>query len=200
MRFPLFAGVVAAFVLALPTAAQVRVFGGDSERAATSQIVFGSDLAAGISIEHGQPVWKDEYDGMLDSLKGKLLRLGSNWWTTMTTSVDLEISGQKVPAGAYLLGLHCSEKGVFSLTFLEATKGLKAGALPFMMQGKMNWKPDFTAELKLNKGAAEKVQKTMKMRVKVDGDDFDNGSFTLAWGKHTLTAKLALKPAMPKKQ
>ncbi|MCR9243590.1 MAG: DUF2911 domain-containing protein [bacterium] len=199
MRFPLLASALAALCLAATSTAQVQVFGGSTERHSTSQILFGQGIAAGIAIEHGQPVWKDSYDGMLDQLKGKLLRLGANWWTTMTTSVPLEFGKTKVPAGSYLLGLHCDDAGTFSLTFLDANKGLKAGALPFPMQGKMNWKPDMTAKLEMHKDAAKEVQKKMKMMLKVDGKNLDNGLLTLAWGKHKLTAKFAVKPAMTPK-
>ncbi|MCA8951929.1 MAG: DUF2911 domain-containing protein [Planctomycetes bacterium] len=187
-----FLNLTAAALLGLAAAApsqNVQVFGEPHTRGATTQILFGDGIMAGISIEHGTPAWKDEYNGMLDHLKGRLLRLGSNWWTTMTTSVDLEFGGQKVPAGAYLLGLHCDEDGKFAMTFLEATKGLKAGALPFATsedRKSMNWKPDFMAPLKLMKDASDEVAEEMHMELKINPDL--KGTYTLSWGKHQLVA------------
>ncbi len=194
MRLPILATACLAILFAASTTAQVQVFGGSTQRHATSQVLFGDGLMAGIAIEHGQPVWKDKYDGMLDQLKGKLNRLGSNWWTTMTTSVDIELGGAEVPAGSYLLGLHCSKDGKFGLAFLEATKGMKQGAVPFPMNGGMNWKPDFIAPLTFHKGVIKGVVKKLELALKVKGDDLANGSFALSWGTHQLRAKLAVIP------
>lgn len=193
MRLPFLAATLASLCLALPTTAQVQVFGGLGERAATSQILFGQNLAGGISIEHGQPIWQASHEKMREQLKGKLLRLGKDWWTTMTTSFPLEVAGTRVPAGAYLLGLHCDKDGKFSLTFLESTKGMKAGALPFEMNGKMNWKPDYVAPLEMHENANDAPVEKMKMQLKISGENM-TGSYTLSWGPHRLTAKIAVKP------
>lgn len=190
MRLSLIATAFATFCLALPTTAQkVQVFGGNSERNATTQILFGENLAGGISIEHGQPMWQDSHDEMLPKLKGKLLRLGKDWWTTMTTSFALNIGGTKVPAGSYLVGLNCDQDGEFALALLEATKGLKAGALPFSMNeaGSMNWKPDYLCPLDMKKGTADEVVEKMTMTLKIDGATLA-GSYTLAWGTHQLVS------------
>lgn len=94
MRFPTLTAALAALCLALPATAQkVQVFGGNGTRAATTMILFGENLMAGVCVTHGQPEWKEEYDGMLDKLKGKLLRLGKDWWTTWSANTDVELNG-----------------------------------------------------------------------------------------------------------
>jgi hypothetical protein len=195
MRIPFLAKSLTLLCLALPATAQkVQVFGGNGDRAATSQILFGNGVMAGMSITYGQPQWQDNYDGMLDKLKGKLLRLGKDWWTTFTSSADVEIGGVKIPAGAYLLGLSCDKDGKFALAVLDAAKALKAAATPWPIDdaGNMNWKPDMLIPLTLNQGTAKESAEKLTITLQANGDDLAKGTFTLAWGKHTLTAPLAV--------
>jgi len=193
MRFPILSAALAALCLSLPTVAQdVQVFGGQSTRACSTVVLFGEKVMAGVTVTHGSPVWKDEYDGMLDKLKGKLNRLGKDMWTTFMNSCDVEIGGVKVPAGSYVVGLHCDKDGKFALAFLDATKAMKAGTMPF---GPQTWTPDVVAPLTLNKDAAKESVKEMAMTLKADAKDLTKGSITLAWGKHTLTADMAIHVA-----
>ena len=195
MRFPFLTAVAAALCLALPTTAQdVKVFEGKGERATSSQVVFGNGVVAGMAIAYGRPTWKDSHNAMLDSLKGKLLRLGSDWWTTFNTSVDVEIGGTKILAGAYVVGLMCDKDGKFSLALHDQTKAMKAGATPWPIDenGGMNWKPEILAPLTLHKDKAEESVAKMTMTLKANAEDLANGSFSIAWGKHVLDAKLAV--------
>lgn len=198
MRPSFFTTSLTLLCLALPATAQkVQVFGGNADRAATTQVLFGANVMAGMSITYGQPQWHDHYDGMLEKLKGKLLRLGKDWWTTFTTSADVEIGGVKLAAGAYLLGLSCDKDGKFALAVLEASKGLKAGAAPWPLDdaGAMNWKPDHLIPLTLHQGEAKESVEKLTITLKANADDLAKGSLTLAWGKHTLTASLAVLTA-----
>ena len=195
MRFPVLSAALAALCFALPTTAQkVQIYGGNGERAQTSQLLFGENVMAGMQIVYSQPLWKDSHNAMMESLKGKLLRLGKDWWTTFNTTVDLEISGVKVPAGSYVLGLDCSKEGKFSLAFLDSTKAMKQGAMPFPVdeKGTMNWKPEFLVPVELHKDSAKESVAKMTMTLTANADDLSKGSFELAWGKHTLTAPVAV--------
>lgn len=190
MRFPLISAALAALCFALPATAQdVQVYGGNSKRACSTVVLFGEKVMAGICVTHGQPMWKDEYDGMLDKLKGKINRLGKDMWTTFMNSCDVEIGGAKVPAGNWVVGLSCDKDGKFALAFMDATKAMKAGAMPF---GPQNWTPEITAPLSLNKDVAKEPVKEMAIELKADAKDLKKGSFTIAWGKHTLTAEMAI--------
>ncbi|MBM4014866.1 MAG: hypothetical protein FJ293_07870 [Planctomycetes bacterium] len=81
----------------------------------------GNPIAGEYTIEYGKPDWRSEYDAGFDQLtRGKRLRLGKDWWTTLDTFVPLgfgEKSERK--AGEYLLALECSEKGEWSLIALD---------------------------------------------------------------------------------
>lgn len=190
MRIPILTAALAALCFALPATAQkIQVFGGNSQRACSSLVLFGEGVMAGITVTHGQPEWQAEYDGMLDRLKGKINRLGKDLWTTFLTSVPVEIGGVKVPAGSYVVGLHCDADGKFGLALLDATKAMQAGALPF---GPQKWTPDVLCPLTLAKDVAKESVAKMTMELKAADGDPTQATFTLAWGKHTLTAPIAI--------
>jgi hypothetical protein len=190
MRIPFLTAAFAALCLALPTTAQkIQGADGGAMRAETRLMVFTQDFSvfAMASITHGQPEWKAEYDGMLDKLKGKTNRLGKDWFTTLITSSEFEIGGVKLAPGSYVVGLHCDKEGKFALAFMDSTKAMKDGVNPFM-----EWKPEVVASLTLNKDAAAEAVAKMTMTLKAEKDGAGKGTFTLAWGKHTLTAPCQL--------
>lgn len=198
---------LAAICLALPATAQdakvspkeasatkapkMRGMGFPGERVTTSLAVFAEDFSRGYmaSINYGQPEWHAEYDAMIDKVKGKMNRLGKDMWTTLMSTAPIEIGGTKIPAGSYVLGLQCDNEGKFALAFLDSTKAMKDGLMP---SGPQNWKPDFTAPVTLNKDANDSVVQQMTMEFKADAKEPGKGTFTLSWGKHTLTAPAVL--------
>lgn len=197
MRFPTLTAAFAALCLVLPATAQkVQVFGGNGTRAATTLILFGENLMAGACITHGQPEWKAEYDGMFDKLKGKLLRLGKDWWTTLSSSTDLELAGVAIPAGEYIVGLNCDKEGKFSLALLDASKAMKDKLVPF---GPQNWTPTVMIPLELHKDSAKDAVEKMTLTLAAEEKNPAQGTFTLAWGKHTLTAMLKIPAAAAEK-
>lgn len=198
MRFPILSAALAALCFALPATAQKMTSQSQTgTRAETRMAVMAEDFSkfAIVSLTHGQPEWKAEYDGMLDKLKGKLNRLGKDWFTTMVCSGPMEIGGSKIPAGYYIVGLHCDEKGQFALAFMDAGQATRHGITPFSP-----WKPEFTAPLTLNKGVAKEDVKLMTMTFAHDEKNPGAGTFTLAWGKHTLTAPVMLHTDAPKSE
>lgn len=190
MRIPFVTAALAALCFALPATAQkINAADATGTRAETRIMIFTEDFSvfAMASLTHGQPVWKDEYDGMMDKLKGKMNRLGKDWFTTLITSSDFEIGGTKLPAGSYVVGLHCDKDGKFSLGFMDSSKAMKDGVSPFT-----EWKPEMTAPLTLNKDAAKEAVGKMAMTFTAEKEGSGKGTFTLAWGKHTLTTPIML--------
>lgn len=197
MRLPLLSAAFAALCLALPATAQKwSAFPLNGERAAASLAAFteGFTSAAWVSITHGQPIWKDSHDAMLDSLKGKTSRLGLDWWTTLMTSVEIDFCGTKIPAGAYCVGVNIDKDGKFALVLIEAGKAMKANIHPF---GPQAWTPDYTVPMTFSKGTAAKSVEKMTMSFTADEKEAGKGTFLLAWGKHTLTGPIAM--TLPKK-
>lgn len=191
MRFPTFTAALAALCFALPTTAQ-KITGADhtGERAETRMMIYNDDFSvfAMASLTHGQPAWQKEYDSMLDKLKGKINRLGKDWFTTLITSSELEIGGAKIPAGSYIVGLSCDKDGKFGLALMCSTKAMKEGVNPFVG----TWKPEVTVPLTLNKGSSKESVELMTMTFKAEENGGGKGTFTLAWGTHTLTAPVML--------
>jgi hypothetical protein len=191
MRLPILSAAFAALCLAVPAAAQVQVHAGNGTCAASTAVFFGEKVMGGMQITYNQPPWKEENEAKIEQAKGHLNRLGMNWWSMFNTSVDVEIGGTKVPAGCYVLGLDCSKDGKWSLALLDASKAMKAGAMPFPVdeKGTMNWKPEILAPLE-HKNDAKTVAEKMTMTLELSKDL--KGSYTLAWGKHTLTAAMTV--------
>jgi len=73
-----------------------------------------------VSIEYGLPVWKAEYDALLDKMPaGRRWRLGSNYWTNLSASFPFDIAGRKVKAGYYYLVLERTGDKLWSLVLLD---------------------------------------------------------------------------------
>lgn len=191
MRFPILSAALAALCFALPATAQLQGHAGSGTRAETRIVVATSDFStfAMASLTHGQPEWQAGYDkaGALDKYKGSVVRLGKDWFTTLITSSELDIGGAKIPAGSYVVGLQVDKDGKFALALMDSTKAMKEGVNPFM-----SWKPEVTAPLTMNKDVAKESVSKLTMAFDAKEEDGGKGTFTIAWGKHTLTAPCQL--------
>ena len=113
---------------------KIEVEGGTPDDYASARIAyFGEKAAVGqFAVNYGRPAWRSEYDdsGKFDALtKGKVWRMGSNFWTSFYTDLPLSISGKAVAPGLYFLGLKRSADGAsWSLAFFDPAK-VRAGHL-----------------------------------------------------------------------
>lgn len=190
MRFPLLGAVLTAFCLTNSAVAQdLQVYNFDNPRQSSTLVMFGANIAAGITVVHGQPAWKKEYDGMLGMLKGKTHRLGKDLWTTFMTSAPVELGGVKVSPGCYCVGLHCDKDGKFSLAMMDATKAMKKSLMPF---GPQTWKPELVIPLKFEKGIIKGVVEKMQIRLLGNKKDKMKGQFRISWGTHVLSAPMQI--------
>jgi tetratricopeptide (TPR) repeat protein len=64
-------------------------------------------------VSYGPVTWKDSYEGQFQAktMTNRRWRLGSNFWTTLDTNMDITIGGQKVPAGYYYITLEKKDDG-----------------------------------------------------------------------------------------
>jgi DUF2911 family protein len=112
----------------------IVVFGSDSPERGTTRVGLWNNkkkMGAGqFAIDYGRPVWRKEYEdaAMFDKMtKGKVYRLGSNFWTTLDTDMPLVIAGKTIPAGLWYLGLHRSDDGAtWSIVFIDPAKARAA--------------------------------------------------------------------------
>jgi hypothetical protein len=178
--------------------AQVQVFGGpDPDRKGSSVIMFSDTMMAGIAISYSAPVWKEQYNQMLDSLKGKNLRLGKNWWTSFDTSVPAVIGGVRIEAGSYFLGMHCDKDGKFSLLLFAAADAMKGNLMPFAEDA---WKGGTSAPLTLAKDSLKEPAKSMVIAIEADAKNPASGMFRVQWGPHELTAPVTFVLPSDKKK
>ena len=109
-------------------------FGSDSPERGTTRVGYWNNeknMGAGqFAIDYGRPVWKKEYEDTANfdkMTKGKVYRLGSNFWTTLDTDMPLTVAGAKIPAGLWYLRLHRSQDGAqWSLVFIDPAKARAA--------------------------------------------------------------------------
>jgi hypothetical protein len=82
-----------------------------------------SGLQGEYLIEYGKPAWKAEYDDAKkwgELTRGKRLRLGRDWWTSLNTFCPLTLSEKvELKPGEYFLALECSDKGEWSLVAMD---------------------------------------------------------------------------------
>src|ERR1043165_7040533 len=113
-----------------PAPPPIVAFGSDSPERGTTRVGFWNtkkDMGAGqFAIDYGRPVWKKDYEdaAKFDAMtKGKVYRLGSNFWTTLDSDMPLTIAGTQIPAGLWYLGLHRSPDGAtWTLVFIDPMK------------------------------------------------------------------------------
>jgi hypothetical protein len=113
-----------------PAPPPIVAFGSDSPERGTTRVGFWNtkkSVGAGqFAIDYGRPVWKKDYEdtAKFDAMtKGKVYRLGSNFWTTLDSDMPLNIAGTTIPAGLWYLGLQRSADGAsWSLVFIDPMK------------------------------------------------------------------------------
>lgn len=147
-----------------------------------------TDSAAGqFAINYGRPVWKKDYEdtAKFDSLtKGKIYRLGSNFWTSLDTCLPLKISGRKVAVGQYYLGLRRSDDGSkWSLAFIDPTGVRSARLDAFQIQ---RAKVMFEAPMSQGKAGAKAERLTITFSYPKENPK--KVTLRVAWGTLALEA------------
>jgi len=187
-----------AFVAVLSAHAQqpkpvIVAEGGTPDDRASARVLYWNtkkDVSAGqLAIDYGRPVWKSIYEDAtkFDAMtKGKIWRMGSNFWTNLDTSLPLKISGREVPPGYYYLGLHRSAEGSnWSLAFLDPMEVRAVDLDAFDIN---KGRPRFEVPMTL----AETRTKAEKLTITLSYPKEAVGKVTLkvAWGTLTLTAPI----------
>jgi len=120
-----------------------------------------------VSVEYGLPVWKAEYDNLFNKMPtGKRWRLGSNYWTNLSSSFPFEVSGKQVKAGYYYLVLERSDEKVWSLVVLEPAEVTRRQMDPYHVNLKDSGEGvvKIPLEWAREEQAADKLQITLKLR------------------------------------
>jgi DUF2911 family protein len=145
---------------------------------------------AAVSIDFGRPVWNRQLDNpsVFDQLtRGRVWRLGNDYWTTLDTNLPLNIAGHDVPVGLWYLGLSRSTDGtVWSLAFIDPVKA-RSGH----MDGHwMDAVPiEFKAPLKVETTTAPLTEK-LTITLSDQPGNMTNLSLLIAWGRLHLTTPI----------
>lgn len=165
--------------------------GGMMEERGSARVLYWNtklDTSAGqFAIDYGRPEWKKDYEdaAKFDGLtKGKVWRMGKNFWTILDSSLPLKISGKAVPPGYYYLGLRRSADGAqWSLAFLDPMK-VQAARLDGFIIDKAKVEFEVPVKMESSRDIAGKLTITLAYPEKTP----TQVTFKLAWGNFVATA------------
>ena len=162
------------------------------ERASTRVLYWDSakDSAAGeFAIDYGRPAWKKEYDdpAKFDAMtKGKVWRMGNNFWTVLDTNLLLKFPDKDVPIGSYYLGIHRSSDGnQWSLAFIDPVKVRAVQLDGFQIE-----KAPIQFKVPLTFEAASLPADKLTVTFRNSKDMPRDVTMKVAWGKMTLTVPI----------
>jgi hypothetical protein len=160
----------------------------------TSRVLYWNqdkDIAAGaITVDFGRPVWRKEYEesGRFDAMtKGKVWRLGNNYWTVLDSNLPIKVAGRDIPIGLWYLGLDRSADGkTWSLAFIDPVKARRGRHDGFTME-------TVPVEFKVPMTSAAQpagVTDKLTMTLTAAKEDMKKVTLRIAWGRVELTAPI----------
>ena len=167
--------------------------GGDPDDRASARVLYWnqkSDSSAGwFAINYGRPVWQKRYEdaAVFDRMtKGKVWRMGSNYWTVLDTSLPLDISGRRVRVGSYFIGLRrSSDGGSWSLAFIDQATVRKAHLDAFEIA-----KAPVAFEAPMSMTKSDGLAQKLTITLSYPKDDIKRVTMKVAWGNVALTAPI----------
>ncbi len=182
---------------ALATVAQapkgISAEGGDPDDRASARVLYWDEAkkaAAGqFAIDYGRPVWKKDYEdpAKFDAMtKGKVWRMGSNFWTSLDTCLPVSIGGRAVRPGYYYLGLHRSADGAsWSLAFIDPGQVRQAHLDAFDIR---QAQVAFEAPMSVEK--AQGVVQKLTITLTYTKENQTNVTMRVTWGNLALTTPI----------
>jgi len=158
-----------------------------------SRVLYWNDQTdspiAAVSVDFGRPNWNRQLDdpARFDALtKGRVWRLGNDYWTTLDSNVPIKIAGREIPVGLWYLGLHRSDDGSsWSLAFIDPVKARKSRLDPHAM----NTAPvEFRVPLTIEQSSSFAEKLTLVLAA--DKANIKNVAFRISWGKLQLMAPM----------
>ena len=195
-RYAMLVGVMVLFTLIAESQQKPKVVaeGGTPDDRASARVLYWNaqtDSAAGqLAIDYGRPVWRKEYNdtAKFDAMtRGKIWRMGSNYWTILDTNLPLSIGGKKVPIGLYYLGLHRSEEGSeWSLAFIDPAKARKMHLDAFQIE---RAPVEFDAHMS-NVSKAEGPAEKLTITLSYPKNEIKHVTMRVAWGNLVLSTPI----------
>ena len=195
-RYAMLVGVMLLFTLIAESQQKPKVVaeGGTLDDRASARVLYWNaqtNSAAGqVAIDYGRPVWKKEYNdtAKFDAMtRGKVWRMGSNYWTILDTNLPLSISGKKIAVGLYYLGLHRSDNGSeWSLAFIDPAKARKMQLDAFQIE---RAPVEFEAHMS-NVSKAENQAEKLTITLSYPKDDIKHVTMRIGWGNLVLSTPI----------
>lgn len=163
-----------------------QVFAGSVERKNTRAAWFGRKGSPGqLSIDYTPVPWVARYEEVIKSGKfqGKKWRLGSDFWTRLDTSLDLQFGAVAVPAGYYYLTLEQRDAETYVLALHDAA-AVKKQKLDAFMADKLQG----GIEVQMAHKAVDDVQKQLAIDIEMKPGSKTDGVVNLRFGGHALVA------------
>ncbi len=180
-----------------PPNAKFWIYGQTIEERASSRLGYWrTNVNAGIGevvVSYGRPPWKAQYSEQLDQLtRGKMWRMGDNYWTLLDTNLPLRVGGVPVAVGLYYLAVARSEDGsTWELVFIDPEKSREKGLDSFDVGTRPAEIPVlFKAPLTFEE-AQEQAEK-MTILLKLNGDSQTEGTLRLSWGNFALSTPVSV--------
>jgi len=167
--------------------------GGTPDDRGSSRVLYWNNKtnssAGWFAFNYGRPLWKKVYEepAKFDAMtKGKVWRMGNNYWTALDTCLPLEGSGRDVGIGLYFLGLRRSADGSkWSLAFIDPAK-VRSGRIDAFEMQKAPIR--FEAPMVVEK-PQDKVEK-LTLTLTYPKDDPKHVTLRVAWGNLALSAPI----------
>lgn len=172
--------------------------GGELEERGGARVLYWNTKVDGpagqLAIEYGRPEWKKTYEDPAEfdkMTKGKVWRMGKNFFTLLDTSLPLKISGRTIAPGYYFLGLRRSADGAsWSMAFMDPSK-VRAARLDGFVIDKAHVEFEVPVKMEKSKDIAGKLAITLPYPEATP----THVTFRLAWGNFIATAPIEVSLA-----
>jgi len=152
------------------------------ERVGSRALWFGNNTITGqFHISHGSPMWKEAYEGQLDTIPdGSRVRFGKDFWTTFETTIPVSIGGTRLEPDYYYLAIARNGDGLDLVAYQAARlREQRIGSFQPPQEG------GAVIEMALEKG--ERVEDDLACDFVVDNTTGDV-VLEITWGPYTLSA------------
>lgn len=169
----------------------VQAFAQQVPRQNTRVIWFDQKGSPGqVAIDWSPVQWHDQYDAALAAGKfvGKRWRFGADFWTTLDTSIPLQMGTITVPPGYYYLTIVQRSADGFVLAVHDAAAVRKQkldGAFAEQLQGGL--------EVPLTHAATDDTAAQLSIQLTTEAGAGGKGSLTIHFGGHELATAMTMQ-------
>lgn len=165
-----------------------KAYAETSQRGNARIFYWGGNRSVGqLTIDYGQPPWKENYEAFLTKATGRRWRFGQNHWTNLDTNIDLTVGKTKVPAGHYFVVLENHPERGLQMVLLDPV-GVRKRKLDSYHAHKTRG----GLEVPLQHTKGKKPAGQLRIVLKVDPAQNDRATLVVAFGGHRLRAPVVM--------